>query len=316
MKQNHSISRRALLQWLAITTAAATVPQLRHAAPRAAPRRTFERLREELTNLIGTLEIALDLRRIGYGGAEDWRIQINADELYPVASCFKMFLLLYYFWNTPQDEWETGEYSLAHSTAVFSNNMTTSWLLQNVALRSDVFGNPVQKFNDFLLFTLEMENGLYSWNWPDSPTEGMTDSRFESSPQRVVDIYGQVFRMDNLMTAAELAEGYAILLQPDPFPDEAQSRAAIAATLDLFAIPAEAYASPIERAFGTNYIGKDGVLPAADSAIGRVINDAGIIEVNGVTYVIAYMCAGEGEFVAINVLAEIASLLYEYQTEQ
>lgn len=287
----------------------------------AAPGRpppSVQRLQNALMELIGGLEIGLDLRHLHpEDGTTYWRIGINAEKLYPVASCFKAPLLLYYFWYTPPGAWQTREGFPAHSVAVFSNNLLTGTLMQQVAGHVETFGNPIQKFNDFLLFRLGFTNGLYSWNWEGSPTQGLLDDRFAPSPQRYVEAFGRQHRMDNIVTAAELANFYALLLHPNPFPatETVLLPDVITATLDLLAIPAPEYEAPLERTTVESYIGKDGVIPAEDSSVGRVINDAGIITVGGQTFVLAYLCAGEGEATAISVLRQVVTLLEQYVSE-
>ena len=83
--------------------------------------------------------------------------------------------------------------------------------------------------------------------------------------------------------------------------------------LELFAIPAEGYESPIERAWGA-YIGKDGVIPAADSPVGRVTNDAGIVVVGETPYVIAAMSAS-GEYRFVESLRDILQAVEVFEAE-
>lgn len=274
-------------------------------------------LRRTLERIIGQREIGLDLRRLDarpeFAGEEYFRIQINADKLYPTASCFKSFAVLYYLWNTPQDEWRIDEGSNAYRIAVYSSNTLTTTLLMEMNQRITYFGNAIEKFNDFLIYTLEMEHGIYSWNWGDnSPLEFYTDRRFVASDTRLVNVRGLNYRMDNLTTAADLSRGYVRMLDPTPFQyfnDQEHARAAIDATLDLLTIPAEDYQSPFERVFPEGYTGKDGVLPSDTSAIGRVINDAGIIRLDDAVYVMSFLCAGEGEYVGLGLLAQIADAM-------
>jgi hypothetical protein len=309
-----TISRRLLLKTLGAGIAAMSLP----GALRADPRRPvsspaaaeLDALESDFWNTIGSLEIGLDLRRVDRASGEElFRLQINADKLYPVASCFKIFLVLYYFWHTPRAAWDYGPGSPVYRTAVFSDNVMTAVLLDEMARYITFYGNAIQKFNDFLIFTMEMEQGLYSWNWENSRTVFQTDSRFAASSQRYVEVRGLRYAMDNLTTAADLANGYARLLQPATFTNYEHAAEAIEHTLELFSIPASNYQSPFERVFPQGYTGKDGVLPARDSAIGRVINDAGIIQMQNGTYILTFLCAGEGEYVGLQVLRQLAASL-------
>ncbi len=307
------LSRRAFLRLLGGGLAALAAGE--HLVLARKPPARDIRLRESILALLAGRDLGFDLRCVDPIDATEYlRIAHNAGRLYPVASAFKVLVVLYYLWNTPRDEWQTGEGSPAYSVAVYSSNTLTGSLLQQVGQRFDFFGNDIQKFNDFLIYVLGMENGLHSWNWPDSPTEEQTDSRFRPSEERFVEVYGLRYRMENLFTAADLARVYAMLINPDAYLDGVDIQYdAIAMTRQLFAIPATNYLSPIERAFPQGYTGKDGTLPASDSAIGRVIVDAGIVEVGQSTYIISYMGAGEGEYFAIGFLRQVARLLDAYE---
>lgn len=306
------MNRRRFLQWMGAGVLLTFCPY-RLLADVNSPPADVPRLARDLANLIGTREIGLDLRRMTPGGDELFRVQVNASELYPVASCFKAFLVLYYYWYTPRELWQDGENTPVRSVAVFSNNVQTGVLIDTLAQRLDYFGNAVQKFNDFGLYTLGLRNGMHTWNWPNTPTEGATDPRFAPSDRRYINFRGERVQMDNLYTAAEFADFYARLLRPSPFPDYPAAAEAVARTLSLLSIPAESYESPFERAFPNGYTGKDGVLPVADSAVGRVINDAGILSIRNGTYVFAFMSAGESDVVSIRLLREIAALLEAFE---
>lgn len=313
VRKGLKLNRRTFLSLCGIGAASLFTPQIIHAAPRS-PAPALTRLRERIAAVIGSREIGLDLRRINpETNAEFFRISINAEKLYPVASCFKMFLVLYYFWHTPRPDWQYQENSPIYRVAVFSDNIMTAVVLDEVGGRIDIFGNAIQKFNDFLIYTLGIPNGLYRWNWEETVTEGLVDWRFAPSEERYVIAHGTRYRMDNLFTAADLANGYAMLLDPARFTDYDQADEAIAQTLALLSIPAANYQSPIERVFPGGYTGKDGVLRADESAIGRVINDAGIVQVGGATYILSFMCAGEGEWVGLEVLRQIAQAIDEYE---
>lgn len=270
--------------------------------------RTTLAMRERLQAVIGALNMALDFR--GYDDAQDelFRIQIKADQLMPVASCFKAFIVPYYFLNMPSDEWDYGETSLLYSMAVQSNNGATGVVLDHIARHVRGNGNAIVKFNDFLL-QIGLQNGLHTWNWEGSPTVGMTDPRYAPSQVtgRVVRVRGQVFTVDNVMTAADLARGHDFITRGEYFTSSETVRHALHLTKELLAIPSATtgYRSPIERVFPAGYTGKDGILPASDILTGRVVNDAGTLQVGHRTYIVAFMSAGESEALALNVLREV-----------
>lgn len=305
-----SISRRTFLTALAGASVALSTGGLTLAAP-GRPSARLTTLSAAIADVIGPLAIGLDIRQINpQTGTEYFRIQVNADQLYPVASCFKTWLALYYLWYTPVETRTYTEGSPVHSTVVYSNNTRTGELIAQVGQQINRYGNALEKFNDFLLFNIGLKNGLYRWGWEGTPVQDLTDNRFlPSLRDRYINIRDDRYLMDNLFTASDLADGYAFLLHPT---DEQYDEAA-ALTLDLCAIPAPDFPAPIERSFDRAYIGKDGVLPADGSTIGRVINDAGIITIGESTYLIGYLCAGEGEWVGINILREIAALLEDFE---
>lgn len=305
------LSRRTLLKVL-LCCGAVALPSYRISAAPGAPAPAISALAADIADIIGRREVGFDLRQVDpTSGDSYFRVQVNADELYPVASCFKTWVALYYFWNTPQTNWLFEPGSPVHSVVVFSNNTLTGTLLAEVGTQINVYGNAIEKFNDFLIFTVGMQNGLYRWNWGGNPLEGLIDRRFAPTQDaRYVDVSGTRYVMDNLFTAADLSNGYAFLLR------ERANAAAVDATLSLCGIPATDYVAPIERAFGRSYTGKDGVLPADLSAVGRVINDAGIIEVGSGTYILSMLCAGEGEFECIMILRQIAERIAEYEANR
>jgi hypothetical protein len=273
-------------------------------------------MRQHLQDVFGNLNMALDFRGYDADQNEGFRIQINADHLEPVASCFKAFILPYYFMNTPEDQWEDGDSSLLYSMAVHSNNVATGIVLENVAGRVRGQGNAIVKFNDFLRY-IGIRSGLHTWNWDGSPTTGMRDPRFEPSLNtgRVVNVRGNLFPVDNVFTAADLARGHDFITRGEYFTPHDQLRRVIQRTKEMLSIPSATtgYESPIERVFPPGYTGKDGILPAADIATGRVVNDAGALRVGGNTYIIAFMSAGESESTVLVVLNEVIGQIDVYQ---
>lgn len=257
----------------------------------------IESMRASLLPLFEGKEMALEFFRIASDGTEDFRIQINNHELYPVASVFKSFLALYYFVNTPRDEWQYQQGSRVYSVVVYSNNGQSGQLLAEMGRRVEGPGNAIEKFNDFLLNVMGLTNGMYSWNWPGTPTVGLGDERFLPTQERQIWIRTLSESISNVWTAADLAIGWEFIsrFNESPYADDEHFREAIRITRELCAIPANDYRSPIEKVLNSGYIGKDGTLPLGDINVGRVINDAGIVRVPTGEYIISFMSAGENE---------------------
>lgn len=273
-------------------------------------------IREYLESVFAGLNMALDFRRINGQHDEEFRIQINATNLYPVASCFKAFAALAYFLYTPQNEWAYDENSIVYRTIVFSDNTLTGVLLEEVAQRIPGRQNAIEKFNDFLHTTVGITSGLHTWNWPNNPIVGISDARYAPSEARQVFIDGQPYMVDNAFTAADLARGYDFLLRGQYFAPSPALRDAIVMTNTLLSIPAQEYQSPIERAYPAGYMGKDGILPGRDIATGRVVNDAGVITIGDDAYILAFLSAGESESTAIAMLREVVQQIERYETEK
>jgi hypothetical protein len=262
-------------------------------------------IRANLTTAFQGRIMALDFRGFNPANDEVFRIQLNASDAYPVASCFKAFLALYYFLNTPQTDWNyTDRETYIYRSAVFSDNLASGVLLNDLARRVPGQGNPIEKFNDFLRLTLGIAAGLHTWKWEGSPTVGMRDRRFA---ERSVTLRGATYSVDNVFTPADLARGYDVLTRGEYFARVEAMRAAIRATKAVLSIGAANYRSPIERAYAPGYIGKDGVLPTGDLKLGRVVNDAGIIQSGDNHYIIAFMSAGESESTSVGVLREVVN---------
>ncbi|MCU0497175.1 MAG: class A beta-lactamase-related serine hydrolase [Anaerolineae bacterium] len=280
------------------------------------PMRAQTRLERDLLDIIGDQTIGFDLRQLDDQQQVIMQIQHNADQRYPVASCFKAFVVFYYFWHTPIARWQVDRESAAYRVAVFSDNVQTGFLIRDVGENVDVYGNALQKFNDCLLYDIGMSEGIYTWDWPGNPLIGFADDRFAPSEARVITLRGETHSADNLTTAQDLARGYTFLAQaadgalpPNPLQpkyDFERAQRAAQATLDLLAIPAANYRSPLERAGWMPYIGKDGILPRGDLSVGNVVNDAGLITQDETRYVIAYLSVGQTEYSAINTLTAMA----------
>jgi hypothetical protein len=307
------ISRRTMLKLMAGGLAAGAV-NLVGAAP-GTPQPELARLINGVRSAVGNREIGLDLRQVDPDSGEAYfRLEINADKLYPVASCFKTWLALYYLWHTPRNEWRFDADSDIYSVVVYSNNLRTGSIIYRVGERIEVFGNPMEKFNDFLLFTVGMENGLFRWSWEGNPIEEFRDVRFFPSLQdRYSEVRGIRYELDNLFTAKDLADGYAFLLASQHDPEHGE---AVRTTLNLCDIEVPEFPSPIERAFGRHYTGKDGVLPTEDTGMGRVLNDAGILHIGRNTYILSFLSAGEGEYVSVEILKQIAVYLQDYEASE
>ena len=273
-------------------------------------------MRHDLEQVIGGLNMSLDFRGFDSAQNEVFRLQINADWLQPVASCFKAFIVPYYFLNTPPDAWDYGETSLLYSVVVHSNNGATGVVLDNIARRVPGSDNAIVKFNNFLA-QMGLSSGLHTWNWEGTPTEGLTDPRFAPSmvTGRVVRIRGQVFQVDNAFTAADLARGHDFITRGEHFTQSEQMREALRLSKQLLSLPSTStgYLSPLERVYPLGYTGKDGILPASDIQTGRVVNDAGVVHVGSRSYIIAFMSAGESESVALNVLREVIHQMSVYE---
>lgn len=272
-------------------------------------------IRLYLEGVLADQKMALDFRRINGQHDEEFRIQINAFNYFPVASCFKAWIALYYYLNTPRQAWDDAEGSALYSTVVFSNNTQTGFVLDDVRDRARGSKNAVEKFNDFLKLTVGMNSGLYSWNWEGSPTVDFFDERFTPSFERPVTLNGESYLVDNVFTAADLAHGYDVLTRGPYFARDAQLREALLAADNLLAVRAPDYRSPIEYVFSEGYMGKDGVLPESDlpAGIGRVVNDAGVLPVGDARYIIAFMSAGESETTVRNVLQEVVNQIQVYE---
>jgi hypothetical protein len=267
-------------------------------------------IREHLEAVFADQNMGLDFRCINGSHDEEFRIQIKELDYFPVASAFKSSLILYYYLHTPQAEWNDAEGSTAYSVAVFSSNVETGILLQDVAGRVPGNKNPIEKFNDFLRQTVGMYGGLYTWTWQGNPLIGVTDQRYANMR---VWLEEQPYTVDNVFTPADLARTYDILARGEAFSHWDKMTQAIRATRALLSIPASNYQSPIERVWPGGYMGKDGILPTASVSTGYVVVDGGIIQIEDRSYIVAFMSAGENEPAAIDVLREVVGQIEVYE---
>lgn len=272
-------------------------------------------IREYLESAFNGREMALDFRRVNANNNQEFRIQIQSDKLYPVASCFKAWIALYYYLYTPRDQWADTQGTPLYSTIVYSNNTEAGTTLAEVAERVPGTGNPIQKFNDFLRRRVGMLNGMYAWNWPGSATTGFTDERFLPSDNRGMVYNGEFYRVDNLFSATDLAHGYDVLQRGQSFARWDTLHEALLAADALLSIRAPDYTSPLEYAFPEGYMGKDGILPETDlpAGLGRVINDAGVVTIGDAHYIIGFMSMGESESIVRSVLADLAKMVEVYE---
>jgi hypothetical protein len=317
------MKRRDFLKWAGVTGLSLALPSITLAAPRTPP--SYLQLQKDILEAIGGQEMALDLRTLTPDNTEVFRIEHNTDKLYPVASCFKAFLTFYYFWYTPKDLWDIERESPVYRTAVFSDNVMTGVVLRDVGQYVNIYGNAIEKFNDFLLFMLGLKNGLHTWKWEGSPVAFLADRRFAASQNRYTLVKGIRHPIDNLFTAGDLATGYEFMLRaaagnaPKTVMSSLSSFDALhaaecaQAALDLLSIPAKNYRSPLERSGFTDYTGKDGILPNGDISAGNVVADAGIIPLRDHRCVIAFMSVGQTEYSAVKTLKLIAEMIRQHR---
>src|SRR5690606_11116511 len=92
---NMPLSQRRFLQALGVVAEAKISPVRAQDWDRETT--VVRQMRERLEDVIGAFNMALDFRGFDDEQNERFRIQINADNLLPVASCFKEFVVPYYF---------------------------------------------------------------------------------------------------------------------------------------------------------------------------------------------------------------------------
>lgn len=326
---SNAINRRQFLQIMGLSTAMlaaggavqALEPKTRF--PRqtessANPTRAdiLEIIRQNLEAKFAGKEMGLDFRRINDKGELDFTIQINSTELYPVASAFKAWVVLYYFLYTPLDKWEYSATSHVYRVAVYSNNSLTGNLIHDTAPYAPGEGNTIEKFNNFLTDVVGMEHGIYGWYWiGPTPTNNIIDPRFAPGRGRLVRVREMTEFVGNVSTATDLANGWDFIARAEQHPrwSEEHFRKAIEATRQILSIPSSRYRSPIERVLFGGYTGKDGTLQVGDLAVGRVIDDAGLVRVPDGQYIIAFMSAGESEESTDPALSEVIDSIRTYQ---
>lgn len=162
------LSRRRFLSLLGAGVLAPLLPMLQSGGPTDWDRETDLAcsIREISGKLARQPRHGARLPRINGNYDQEFKIQIRADFLYPVASCFKAWIALYYY---PIPHQTNGRIKRAHrftATIVFSSNSESGTVLADVARRAPGTGNPIEKFNNFLWTTVGMSNGQYSRDWP------------------------------------------------------------------------------------------------------------------------------------------------------
>ncbi len=309
------LKRRHFLHLLGTLTAAYPVARVAAQTDWDRERPIVATLRRTLEQSFAGKEMALDLRCINDQHDLEFTIQIRPFDFFPVASCFKAFVAYYYFFFTPEAEWEADEGTNVYRMIVFSDNVATGAVLADTADRVSTAGNPIEKFNDFLFERVGIYSGLHTWDWTGSRTIGFRDPRYEPSNARLIPYNGESYAVDNVFTAAALAHGFDVLLRGRVFAKWERMQRAVQVTYDLLSIPAASYESPIERIFPQGYTGKDGVLPATDLPVGRVINDAGVVGYEGRRYIIAYLSMGEGDLAAYDALEVVRQQIEAYEAD-
>ncbi|MFZ4828726.1 MAG: hypothetical protein ACOYLB_15355 [Phototrophicaceae bacterium] len=306
-------SRRAFLQGVASAMAGWFVPGF--------PNGSTVTLQRDLNAIIGEANIGIDVTRLLWKGAqlyEVYRIQHNPSQLFPSASCFKVWLTSYYYTFVPPDAWQDQAGTPLYNAIVNSNNTDTGKVLAEVG-ELQRFGNAIQKFNDYLTTDLLLQHGIYTWGWEGNPVMGQVDERFAMTAERSVIVRGIPHQVANVTTAVDMMRGYYQLLTR-AHPADGSLRSQIASrALRLLSIPSDdlEYASPIERVVGRGgYIGKDGALPLGNLTAGTVLNDVGIVADERGFTLVAFLCVGESQFTAQNALTQTLDRLRQYEDEK
>ncbi len=280
---------------------------LQHPAQLPLPADRLVQVRNELQEIVNDRYIALDLRALDEERRELFRIQFNADMLLPVASCFKAFVVPWYFLTVPKMDWDDGPGSPVWEMAVNSRNYFTAVVLDQVARNVPGEGNAIEKFNDFLLST-GLSNGIYLWRA--GPTLEDLDRRFQPlrSTGRMVRLGERQIPIFNVFTASDLANGYNFLARGGYYHSGPEVEVALQRARALLGRSERGLLSPIERAYSPGYIGKHGTIPPQGIPTGFVLNDAGLLNIGKLQFIIAFMSVAEFEIDAMAALHEIVHL--------
>lgn len=294
-----ALSRRSLLTFLA------GLPLPRNVAPPLGlPADALAQMRAQVQNVLAGRDMALELRALDGERDELFRIQVNAERLMPVASCFKAFAVPWYYLTVPPREQEDGPGSDLWNMVVHSGNHHTGVIIEHVARLVPGAGNAIEKFNDFLA-SLGMQNGLFTWQV--GPTAGLYDLRYRPSAEggRVVQFGERIYWTFNVFTASDLAQGYDFIARGEQSRPGAGVAQALRRTRRLLARPEPAYPSPLERVFAPGYIGKQGSMLLPGSPAGLVFNDAGLLRFGRRRYIVAFLSVVAEEQQALAALREV-----------
>ena len=283
-----------------------------------------DELQAVITEQVGRRNMAVDVARF-VPGADDvreiYRVGVNQEMLRPSASCFKAWVLMYYYTFVDRYAWQDGPGTDAYNIVVNSHNTAVGRVLREVG-EYQSYGNDIEKFNDFLLYSLKLEHGINAWGWDGNPVEGIFDDRFQPGGERRVRSNGELHSVGNVTTAADTLNGYRELYRrtfaadADVFSGNMVARRLGALrALRLLSLPSEAdYDSPMERVLGRGvYAGKDGVLPAGDTTAGRVVNDAGVIPLSRGMLGVSFFAVDESEYSVVEIIRAVVRAMYRVE---
>lgn len=317
------LNRREALKLMAGSAAAFSFSFWRPGWAEAAPRRLDEpgvvrEIRRTLRAAFQDHEMALYFSHLESSQTENFVIEIQPDRLYPMASSFKSAAVLYYYLNTPEEDWDDELGTSVYSMAVFSNNQKTGYVLAEVAKRLK-YDNPIIAFNNFLLDYLGLHYGLFGWTFQEfaTPTNGYEDPRFDSEnvPADNLALHGV-----NHSSVVEIAQIFRFMAEAENdarWESDPHFQKSILASRQLLSIPIQEYISSLERAIAyTDHYSKDGTLRPID--VGTTVrNDAGVwLMEDGGAYLISFMSATENDETVNNVLQQVAESIRMYQRYQ
>ncbi len=126
------------------------------------------------------------------------------------------------------------------------------------------------------------------------------------------------YRIYNVFTARDLANGYDFLTRGGESRNSPEVEIALQRARALLGRPEKGLLSPIERAYSPGYIGKHGAIGPNDIPTGFVLNDAGLVKIDKLQFIIAFMSVAEFEGDAMSALREIVqhAILLERELRQ
>ena len=223
----------------------------------------------------------------------------------------------WYYLTVPKADWDDGPESAIWDMAVHSGNYYTAVVMDRVARLIPGDGNAIQKFNDFLL-SIGLKNGIYVWRI--GPTKEKRDERFRPSRAsgRMVRLGERQIPIFNTFFASDLAAGYDFIARADRHNNRPEVGIALRRARDLLGRSEKGIRSPIERAYHPGYIGKQGTILPRDIPTGYVFNDAGLLNIGNLQYILAFMSVAEFERDALSALREIVrqAILLEREIER